>query len=109
MVLHKGSWLIARRKVKLVVEGLENVPQTGPVLIAARHYHHLYDGCILMRAIPRPLHIFVALDWVRKRWVRNFMELACYMVDWPIVLRSEQLHTSTDQNSKKPDKGLYIR
>ena len=108
VVLHKGSWLIARRKVKLVVEGLENVPRTGPVLIVARHYHHLYDGCVLMRAIPRPLHIFVALDWVRKRWVRNFMELACYMVDWPIVLRSEQLHTSRDQHSKTPERAYTL-
>ncbi len=108
VVLHKGSWLIARRKVKLVVEGLENVPRTGPVLIVARHYHHLYDGCVLMRAIPRPLHIFVALDWVRKRWVRNFMELACYMVDWPIVLRSEQLLTSRDQHSKTPERAYTL-
>ena len=100
LVLHRGSWVIARRKVKLEVEGLENVPSTGPILIVARHFHHLYDGCILMKAVPRRLHIFVALDWVRKRWLRSFMELACSMVDWPIVLRSEQLHASSAQNSK---------
>ena len=74
MVLQKGSWVVARRKVRLVVEGLENVPCTGPVLIAARHFHHLYDGCVMMKAIPRRLHFFVALDWVRKRWLRRFME-----------------------------------
>jgi hypothetical protein len=69
-------------------------------LIAARHFHHLYDGCVLMRAVHRRIHIFVALDWVRKRWLRSFMELACNMVDWPIVLRSEQLHASSAQHSK---------
>jgi 1-acyl-sn-glycerol-3-phosphate acyltransferase len=116
LVLHRGSWVIARRKIRLVVEGLENVPRTGPVLIAARHFHHLYDGCILMKAIPRRLHIFVALDWVRKRWLRSFMEVACYIVDWPIVLRSEQLHASSAQHSKSPsraytldDARIYIR
>jgi len=116
VVLQKGSWVIARRKVKLVVEGLENVPSTGPVLIAARHFHHLYDGCVLMKAVPRRLHIFVALDWVRKRWLRSFMELACYMVDWPIVLRSEQLLSKSDQNSQKSSRAysfdearIYIR
>jgi putative membrane protein len=116
MVLQKGSWMIARRKVKLVIEGLENVPNTGPVLIAARHFHHLYDGCVLMKAVPRRLHIFVALDWVRKHWLRSFMELACYMVDWPIVLRSEQLLDKSDQNSQKSTRAysfdesrIYIR
>ena len=116
LVLQKCSWVIARRKVKLVVEGLENVPSTGPVLIVARHFHHLYDGCVLMKAVPRRLHIFVALDWVRKHWLRRFMELTCYMVDWPIVLRSEQLVTNSEQNSKKPSRAytfdearIYLR
>jgi uncharacterized membrane protein/1-acyl-sn-glycerol-3-phosphate acyltransferase len=116
MVLQKGSWVIARRKVKLIIEGLENVPNTGPVLIAARHFHHLYDGCILMKAVPRRLHIFVALDWVRNRWFRSFMESACYMVDWPIVLRSEQLLDTSDRNSRESSRAysfdearIYIR
>jgi uncharacterized membrane protein/1-acyl-sn-glycerol-3-phosphate acyltransferase len=99
-VLHKGSWMMVRRKVKLEVEGLENVPRTGPVLIVARHFHHLYDGCVLMKAVPRRLHIFVALDWVRKRWLRNVMESACTTVDWPIVLRAEQLHDNSDAASR---------
>jgi uncharacterized membrane protein/1-acyl-sn-glycerol-3-phosphate acyltransferase len=100
LVLHKGSWMIARRKVKVVVEGLEYVPRSGPVLIAARHFHHLYDGCVLMRAVPRHLHIFVALDWVQKRWLRSLMEWACTMVDWPIVLRTEQLNENATQHSE---------
>ena len=108
VVLHKGSWFIARSKVKLVVEGLENVPRAGTVLIAARHFHHLYDGCVLMRAVPRRLHIFVALDWVRKLWLRSFMELACYIADWPVVLRSEQLHASSDQHSKTPSSAYTL-
>jgi 1-acyl-sn-glycerol-3-phosphate acyltransferase len=100
LVLHKGSWVITRRKARLVIEGLENVPRTGTVLIAARHFHHLYDGGVLMRAIPRRLHIFVALDWVRKRWLRSLMEWACTMVDWPFVLRAEQLNENTAQHSE---------
>jgi uncharacterized membrane protein len=106
--LHKGSWVIGRRKVKLVVEGLENVPRTGPVLIVARHYHHLYDGCVLLRAVPRRLHILVALDWVRKRWLRSFMELACTLVDWPIVLRAEQLNEDAVQHSETASKAYSL-
>jgi putative membrane protein len=99
-VLQKGSWLIARRKVNLEVEGLENVPRTGPVMIVARHFHHLYDGCVLMRAVPRRLHIFVALDWVQKRWLRSLMESACALVDWPIILRAEQLSENAASHAK---------
>ncbi|HEY6285933.1 MAG TPA: carotenoid biosynthesis protein [Ktedonobacteraceae bacterium] len=108
LVLHRGSWVIARRKVKLVVEGLENVPRTGSVLIAARHFHHLYDGCILMRAVPRRLHVFVALDWVRKRWLRSFMESACSTVDWPIVLRAEQLNKNVTRSSETDSKAYSL-
>jgi uncharacterized membrane protein len=99
-VLHKGSWMIARRRVTLAVEGLEHVPLTGPVLMAACHFHHFYDGCVLMRAVPRRLHIFVALDWVRKRWVRSMMEWACTMADWPMILRTEQLNKNVTQHSE---------
>lgn len=99
-VLRKGSLMIARRKVIVEVEGLENVPGTGPVLIVARHFHHLYDGCVLMRAVRRRLHIFVALDWVQKHWLRSFMESVCALADWPVMLRAEQLRESTAQRSK---------
>jgi len=61
-----------------------------------------------MRAVPRRLHIFVALDWVRKLWLRSFMELACYIADWPVVLRSEQLHASSDQHSKTPSSAYTL-
>jgi len=30
--------------LRIHAEGAENIPSAGPVLIAARHYHHLYDG-----------------------------------------------------------------
>ena len=101
MVVQKGSWMIARRHVKIAIEGLEHVPQSGPVLIVARHFHHLYDGCVLIKAVQRPLHILVALDWVQKRWLRNVMERACTLADWPILLRVEQLNSSADRHVKE--------
>ncbi|GAC1473884.1 MAG: hypothetical protein PVSMB5_25810 [Ktedonobacteraceae bacterium] len=100
LVVQQGSWMLARRKVQLVVEGLEHVPHSGPVLIASRHFHHLYDGCVLLKAIPRALHIVVALDWVQQPWLRHVMEWACTMADWPIVLRTEQLHEHAVQHSE---------
>jgi len=69
-----GSRAIAGRRLQLTVEGLEHVPTSGPALIAARHYHHLYDGCALIATLPRPVHILVALDWVDRPIVRRVME-----------------------------------
>lgn len=90
-VIQNSSRMIARRNFTLTVEGNNYIPSHGPVLIAARHFHHLYDGCALLNAFPRRGHILVALDWVQPRWLRSLLELACRLVDWPIVLRRERL------------------
>lgn len=95
-VLQIGCWLITTAGARITVEGLENLPKNVPLLIAARHYHHLYDGCILLRCIPRRIHIFVALDWIRTRWQRALMEWACTILNWPTVLRTERLFLPTD-------------
>lgn len=102
LTVYTGSRMLTRRKVQVMVEGLEYVPRSGPVLIVARHFHHLYDGCILLEAIPRPLHILVALDWIQKRWLRRFMEWACVMVDWPAMLRVERLGEEADEIYRVP-------
>ncbi len=100
LTINTGSRALTRGKVQVKVEGLEYVPGSGPVLIAAHHFHHLYDGCILVQAIPRKLHLLVALDWVQKRWLRRLMEWACAMVDWPTILRTERLAEDTRNDSK---------
>lgn len=87
-VLHKASASIVRRRLDLEVEGLENVPAHGPVLIASRHVHHLYDGCALLATLPRPAHIIVALDWVTSPAGRVFMDRACRAAAWPVVART---------------------
>lgn len=80
-----------RRHVRLHVEGLENVPATGPVVVAAHHFHHLYDGTVLVASLPRAAHIMVALDWVHDRLGRRLMESACATARWPVVLRGDGL------------------
>ena len=92
LLMRAGSRIIARRKLHLHAEGLDHLPRSGPVLIAARHFHYFYDGYSLVRSVPRRLHTIVALDWVQTRPLRFVIELACAMADWPVVLRSEQFH-----------------
>lgn len=82
---------LVRRNLDLRIEGLANLPTSGPALLVCRHYHHLYDGAILLAILPRFVHILVALDWAPSRPVRLGMELACHLARWPVVLRRERL------------------
>ena len=50
------------RKVDLRVEGVEHIPASGPAILVARHYHHLYDGAAALATAPRSLHPLVAMD-----------------------------------------------
>lgn len=89
-------WKI-RRDLDLRIEGLHNLPRTGPGVIVCRHYHHIYDGCILIGALGRPVRIVVALDWVGSAGLRALMEALCHLAGWPIVLRRERLVGSAGQ------------
>ena len=86
-----ARWAIRRSVATARIEGLANVPHTGAVLLAARHYHHLLDGAVLVQYLPRPAHIVVGLDWARNRWERMVMEYACRAAEYPIVVRPESL------------------
>ncbi|MGI8484015.1 MAG: 1-acyl-sn-glycerol-3-phosphate acyltransferase [Thermomicrobiales bacterium] len=85
--LNVASKAFVKQRLDLQVEGLEHVPKTGPVLIAARHFHHLYDGCAVIATVPRPCHVLVALDWVSNKPGRAAMEGVCRAARWPIVVR----------------------
>lgn len=90
-VLRAGARRMARRHLDLRVDGLHNIPRSGPLMLAARHYHHLYDGVALVATLPRPLHVIVGLDWVQRSRDRVLMERVCAMAGWPVVLRSDNL------------------
>ena len=81
----------AARFLRVRVVGAEHLPKTGPALVAARHYHHLFDGAVLVDRLPRQPHVFVALDWAQSGGQRLFMETLCNLAEWPIALRTENL------------------
>jgi 1-acyl-sn-glycerol-3-phosphate acyltransferase len=83
----RAACRLALRRIDLRLEGLEHLPPTGPAIFAARHYHHLYDGCALLTAVPHPLHIVVALDWLEHPLGQRLMTAACRAAGWPIVSR----------------------
>src|SRR5215213_1714923 len=80
---------LAVRRTDLRVEGLEHLPATGPAVLAARHFHHLYDGSALITVVPRPLRILVTLDWLENAVGLRLMRGACRLAHWPIVARSD--------------------
>lgn len=79
------------RFMRLHVEGAEHVPRVGAAVLAARHYHHLFDGAALVMGFARQPHLFVALDWTSSPWERRVMETACRLAQWPVALRGDNL------------------
>ncbi len=105
-----GARLLVARRLDLRVEGLDLLPRTGPVLVVARHFHHLYDGAVLIAVAPRPVHIFVALDWVRSHPGRWAMERLCGAAGWPVVLRADGRALQAGQSAYRAgERGVLLR
>lgn len=84
-----------RRSVGLTVEGRANLPASGPLLLAARHVHHLLDGCILTTLLDRPLHVLVAVDWAKPGPQRRLLDFATGLLRWPTILRDDAAVTGS--------------
>jgi putative membrane protein len=58
----------------------------------------------------RPVHILVALDWVKHGLERSLMERACRLARWPVVLRGDGLSRQSGQTAYTADEGpVYLR
>jgi putative membrane protein len=85
----RAACRLAARRIDVRVEGLEHLPTTGPAIIAARHFHHFYDGCALVAVVPRPLKFLVTLDWMESAAGLRLMREACQIAKWPVIARSD--------------------
>ena len=113
---HQLAWVSIRavchlvlRRIELRVEGVQNVPATGPFVIAARHFHHLYDGCALLAVVPRRLHLVVTLDWLEHPVGRRLMAQACHVAGWPVVPRFGDQRHRRDRVTANPVAGDVSR
>lgn len=86
-----ARWALRTSVQSVRVEGRENVPASGPVMLVARHFHHLLDGSVIVRNVKRPVHIVVGLDWTADAKQRTWMERACRAAEYPVVLRPATL------------------
>jgi 1-acyl-sn-glycerol-3-phosphate acyltransferase len=94
--LRAGSGLLARRDLDLQISGQDYLPPDGPVIIAARHYHHLYDGVAMHIAVPYPVKILVGLDWVGNPIGKRAMAALCKAAGWPVVHRADPRNPGSD-------------
>ncbi len=65
---------LVRCSTRVTIEGLENVPRTGPVILAGNHASHADPACVAVFVTPalgRPVHFMTkaeALDWPIAGW-----------------------------------------
>ena len=81
---------LAVNSSKVTATSIEEVPKSGPVILAVRHYHHLLDGLGLLAHSHRPVHIMIGLDWVSTRSKRWLMESLARGCAWPVTLRTSE-------------------
>jgi 1-acyl-sn-glycerol-3-phosphate acyltransferase len=99
-------WSLRTMTESVRIDGLDRVPAAGPVLLVARHVHHLLDGAVLVHYLRRPVHIVVGLDWAAGARERRWMERACGWAGWPVILRPR----TADGGAYAPaEVGRYLR
>jgi 1-acyl-sn-glycerol-3-phosphate acyltransferase len=102
-----AAWSLRTQTDAVAVEGLDNVPRAGPVLLVARHYHHLLDGAVTIAHVSRPIHIVVGLDWTADATQRRWMERACRWARYPVILRPATAASSGGYDAGEV--GRYLR
>lgn len=102
-----ARWALGTMTDGASLTGTEHVPAAGPVLLAARHYHHLLDGALLVDRLRRPVHIVVGLDWAADARQRRWMERACGWARYPVILRPAT--TGERAGYDRAEVGRYLR
>ena len=98
---------LAVRSIEVHVTGLDHVPGSGPVVLAARHYHYTYDGIAIYALVSRQLRAVAALDWLPPGPSRRILGTACQIAGWPAVLR-EPLRGSNDRETERERRLLLL-
>jgi 1-acyl-sn-glycerol-3-phosphate acyltransferase len=102
-----AAWALRTQTSSVRVDGIEHVPRDGPVLLVARHYHHLLDGAVIIAHLRRPVHIVVGLDWTADARQRRWMERACRWAQYPVILRPATAGTRGGYTAR--DVSRYLR
>ena len=101
------AYVLAAGRLETKITGTHHIPLRGPVILVARHYHHLFDGVALYKVVPRQIHILVTLDWAQNRIIRRFMEWANHQARWPVVLRPDALSAKANEVKSHKNIGVF--
>lgn len=107
--MHIVARMLTGKRLRTVAQGLENIPTQGPVIVAARHYHHLFDGLAFFAVMERRFHFVVTLDWVHTRRGKLIMSTLNRLARWPMVLRENSLVNSPKRKESLFDSGAAQR
>ena len=69
-------WILCRTIYRLRVHGVENIPDTGPVLLVANHVSYLDPLLILAAAQKRKVRFFMFAPYTRLPGIRWIVRLA---------------------------------
>jgi 1-acyl-sn-glycerol-3-phosphate acyltransferase len=68
-------WVYYKR---IIIDGLQHLPKTGPVILASNHPNSFLDACILGTHLPRRLHFIARSDVFNspmKQWILGKLQL----------------------------------
>ena len=95
-----GARALAAGRVEMAATGLDHIPKDGPVLLVARHYHHLFDGVVLLSFNATSDPYLGDFGLGEKHLHPTFNDLATTMARWPVVLRSDAPQTCVTRDRR---------
>lgn len=88
-------WLATHTIYRLRVDGLENFPRRGGVLLISNHVSFV-DWLLLMAAADRPVRILMGKDYYDKPWIKPFAKVPRVIPIPPEIRPREVIHALRD-------------
>ncbi|MFT4040323.1 MAG: lysophospholipid acyltransferase family protein [Thermomicrobiales bacterium] len=114
-LMPQAAWLTIRtlcrlglRRITVRASGMEHIPQHGPVILAARHYHYTWDGIAIFARVNRQLRAVAAVDWLPPGRLRGALLAACAAAGWPAIMR-DPLRGEYDRATERERRGLLLQ
>lgn len=102
-IFDKISRFIVYPSFNVIVTGEENIPESGPVVIASRHYHGNFDPFVFNSISKRKLFFLGAIDWASDSLMKILPTVYRKMGIVPIKRAHPLLELMGSNSNKEPD------